>query len=60
VSEPTKEALKGAYETEPGNGEDRDDYLKKSGTKTYLIVEKVSVESGARAVCAQHSTLCCV
>lgn len=41
MSEPTKEALNGAYETEPGNGGDRDSYLEKSGIKTYLIVEKV-------------------
>lgn len=42
VSEATKEALKGAYDTEPGNGGERDAYLEKMGTQTYLIVEKVT------------------
>ena len=42
MSEPTKEALNGAYETEPGNGGERDSYLEKNGVKTYLIVEKVA------------------
>ena len=41
VSESTKEALKGAYETEPGHGGDRDSYLDKAGMDTFLIVEKV-------------------
>lgn len=40
VSEPTKEALNGAYETEPGHGGDRDSYLMKTGIETFLIVEK--------------------
>ena len=41
MSEATKDALKGAYDTEPGNGGERDPYLEKAGTTTYLIVEKV-------------------
>lgn len=41
MSEATKEALKGAYETDPGSGEERDGYLKNAGIKTYLIVERV-------------------
>ena len=41
MSEATKESLKGAYETEPGNGRERDSYLK--DTTTYLIVEKVCI-----------------
>lgn len=41
VSEATKEALKGVYETEPGHGGERDGYLEKIGINTYLIVEKV-------------------
>ncbi len=45
VSGPTKEALNGAYETEPGNGGERDSYLKKIGIDTYLIVEKVVFSS---------------
>ncbi len=43
MSEATKEALKGAYETEPGHGGERDAYLDKTGVTTYLIVEKVCV-----------------
>lgn len=42
MSEPTKEALNGAYETEPGHGGERDSYLEKAGISTYLIVEKVN------------------
>ena len=41
ISEATKDALKGAYDTEPGDGGSRDDYLEKMDIKTYLIVEKV-------------------
>lgn len=39
VSEATKKALNGAYDTEPGDGGSRDTYLEK--INTYLIVEKV-------------------
>lgn len=45
VSESTKEALNGAYETEPGHGGERDGYLEKAGIQTYLIVEKVHTSS---------------
>lgn len=38
VSESTVNALGGAYEVEPGNGAERDSYLK--DTKTFFIVEK--------------------
>ena len=41
ISEATKEALKGVYDTEPGDGGERDPYLERTGTKTYFIVEKV-------------------
>ena len=41
ISEATKEALKGVYDTEPGDGGERDAYLERMGTKTYFIVEKV-------------------
>lgn len=43
MSEATKEALNGAYDTEPGHGGERDAYLEKTGTITYLIVEKVNL-----------------
>lgn len=41
MSEATRVALNGAYETEPGHGGGRDDYLDKAGITTFLIVEKV-------------------
>ena len=42
MSAATKDALRGAYETEPGHGGERDAYLDKTGVTTYLIVEKAS------------------
>lgn len=37
ISEATLKCLNGAYEVEPGNGESRDNHLKMSNIKTYLI-----------------------
>ena len=42
ISEATLECVKHDYEVEPGNGHERDAYLKAKNIKTYLIVEKVS------------------
>ena len=42
ISEATLEYVKSDYEVEPGNGHERDSYLKAKQIKTYLIVEKVS------------------
>ncbi|KAI2810933.1 Adenylate cyclase type 8 [Blomia tropicalis] len=39
ISEKTKEYLNGVYELEPGNGEERDSYLRDHGIQTYLIVK---------------------
>ena len=41
ISESTLQSLNGAYDVEPGNGIERDDYLKKNHVTTYLIIEKV-------------------
>lgn len=37
ISEATFHCLNGAYEVEPGNGQDRDSYLKDNNVTTYLI-----------------------
>ncbi len=37
ISKATLDYLKGVYETEPGNGEARDAYLRQHGVETYLI-----------------------
>ncbi|GMT17702.1 hypothetical protein PFISCL1PPCAC_8999 [Pristionchus fissidentatus] len=39
ITEATLNALNGAYEVEPGFGEDRSSYLKDHRIKTYLVVE---------------------
>ena len=51
ISQSTLDSLNGAYEVEPGNGVDRDDYLKKNSVKTYLIIEKVWDSSIQRNLC---------
>ncbi|XP_044268161.1 adenylyl cyclase 78C-like [Tribolium madens] len=37
ISESTYQCLNGAYEVEPGNGQDRDSYLREHDVTTYLI-----------------------
>ncbi|KAJ8970862.1 hypothetical protein NQ314_000986 [Rhamnusium bicolor] len=37
ISEATYQCLNGAYEVEPGNGQDRDSYLREHDVTTYLI-----------------------
>ena len=51
ISQSTLDSLNGAYEVEPGNGVDRDDYLKKNNVKTYLIIEKVWDSSIQQNLC---------
>ena len=41
ISESTLRSLNGAYEVEPGKGNERDEYLQRNNVKTYLIKEKV-------------------
>ena len=43
MSESTLTALGGEFDVEPGNGGERDSYLKVNKVKTYLIMEKVCV-----------------
>ena len=43
MSESTLTALEGEFDVEPGNGGERDSYLKENKVKTYLIMEKVCV-----------------
>nr|XP_033958509.1 adenylate cyclase type 3 [Pseudochaenichthys georgianus] len=38
ISQSTMECLHGEFDTEPGNGGDRCDYLKERGIETYLVV----------------------
>lgn len=41
ISEKTYERVQGLYEVEDGNGHLRNEYIKESGIKTYLIVGKI-------------------
>ena len=44
ISEATAKALNGQFELEPGDGEERDDYIRNSEIKTFLVaVPEVSI-----------------
>lgn len=38
ITSVTLEHLKGAYKVEPGDGQERDPYLKEHGIVTYLVI----------------------
>jgi len=43
ISEATLKFVGDDFEVEPGNGQERDSYLKEKGIKTFLIVENIEV-----------------
>ncbi|CAG9864998.1 unnamed protein product [Phyllotreta striolata] len=48
ISEATYQCLDGAYEVEPGNGQDRDAYLRERNMTTYLIKQMEPMRSRKR------------
>ena len=40
ITQATLDCLGGEFEVEPGHGEERNDYIKKHGTTTYLIADR--------------------
>ena len=43
ISEATLKFVGDDFEVEPGNGQERDSYLKEKGIRTFLIVENIEV-----------------